>query len=44
MILSGGVFLATGSSDNVIRVYSYGAHTFEKICELEAHGVSVVVF
>ena len=40
---AGGVFLATGNSDSVIRVYAFGAATFEKICELEAHNVSTHV-
>ncbi|XP_060082031.1 bromodomain and WD repeat-containing protein 3-like [Ylistrum balloti] len=33
----GGVFLATGSADHVIRVYFLHVTTPEKICELEAH-------
>ncbi|XP_052086696.1 bromodomain and WD repeat-containing protein 3-like isoform X1 [Mytilus californianus] len=33
----GGVFLATGSSDHVVRVYFVHGKTPEKICELEAH-------
>ncbi|KAK3098508.1 hypothetical protein FSP39_020204 [Pinctada imbricata] len=33
----GGVFLATGSADHVIRVYFLHGTTPEKICELEAH-------
>ena len=37
---AGGYFLAAGSSDSVIRVYSF--HTFSplKICELDRHTVS----
>jgi len=35
--LTGGVFLATGSSDHVVRVYSSVTGTPEKICELEMH-------
>lgn len=33
----GGMFLATGNSDHVIRVYFLHAQAPEKICELEAH-------
>ncbi|ESP01057.1 hypothetical protein LOTGIDRAFT_140025, partial [Lottia gigantea] len=33
----GGMFLATGNSDHVIRVYFLHATAPEKICELEAH-------
>jgi WD40 repeat protein len=36
----GGVFLATGNSDHVVRVYFVYGNTQEKICELEAHTVS----
>lgn len=35
----GGVFLATGSTDHVIRVYYFSGNVPEKICELEAHVV-----
>lgn len=35
--LIGGIFLATGSSDHVVRVYSSVSGTPEKICELEMH-------
>lgn len=38
----GGVFLATGSSDHVVRVYFVHGKTPEKICELEAHTVSIL--
>ena len=38
----GGIFLATGNSDHVIRVYCLSAMTPEKICELEAHSVSII--
>ncbi|KAM9316037.1 PH-interacting protein [Gastrophryne carolinensis] len=34
---SGGMFLATGSSDHVIRVYYFGSGQPEKISELEFH-------
>ena len=40
----GGMFLATGNSDNVIRVYFLHPTTPEKICELEAHKVSLCLF
>ncbi|XP_046581352.1 bromodomain and WD repeat-containing protein 3-like [Haliotis rubra] len=33
----GGLFLATGNTDNVIRVYFFHNTNPEKICELEAH-------
>uniref|UniRef100_A0A4W3H5X2 Bromo domain-containing protein n=1 Tax=Callorhinchus milii TaxID=7868 RepID=A0A4W3H5X2_CALMI len=33
----GGMFLATGSSDHVIRIYYFGSGTAEKISELESH-------
>ena len=42
LIIVGGVFLATGSSDYVIRVFSFTALIPEKICELEAHTVSAL--
>ena len=35
----GGIFLATGSADQVIRVYCFSGVFPEKICELEAHTV-----
>lgn len=38
----GGVFLATGSADHVIRVYFLHATKPEKICELESHSVCFV--
>jgi len=37
---AGGVFLATGSSDAVVRVYCFIGNVPEKIGELEAHTVS----
>ncbi|GFN80856.1 bromodomain and WD repeat-containing protein 3, partial [Plakobranchus ocellatus] len=37
----GGVFLATGSSDHVVRVYFLHATGIDKICELEAHADKV---
>ncbi|CAI9738520.1 PH-interacting protein-like isoform X2 [Octopus vulgaris] len=33
----GGIFLATGSSDHVVRVYCFMSTVPEKICELESH-------
>ena len=41
LIVSGGIFLATGSADQVIRVYSFTSNFPEKICELEAHTVCI---
>ena len=35
--LSSGIFLATGNSDSVVRVYCMAQSVPEKICELEAH-------
>lgn len=37
----GGIFLTTGNSDSVVRIYSYNFGRFEKIAELDAHKVSV---
>ena len=39
----GGMFVATGNSDNVIRVYFLYASEPNKICELEAHTVGALV-
>lgn len=36
---TGGMFLATGSTDHVIRMYFFGSETPEKIAELESHAV-----
>nr|XP_033797347.1 bromodomain and WD repeat-containing protein 1 isoform X2 [Geotrypetes seraphini] len=33
----GGMFLATGSTDHIIRIYYFGCETPEKIAELEGH-------
>ncbi|XP_060090216.1 bromodomain and WD repeat-containing protein 1 [Heteronotia binoei] len=33
----GGMFLATGSTDHVIRIYYFGSEIPEKIAELESH-------
>lgn len=43
MIFTGGMFLATGSTDHVIRMYFFGSETPEKIAELESHAVSKIV-
>uniref|UniRef100_A0A672INW2 Pleckstrin homology domain interacting protein n=1 Tax=Salarias fasciatus TaxID=181472 RepID=A0A672INW2_SALFA len=37
---AGGMFLATGSTDHIIRVYYFGSGQPEKISELESHTVS----
>uniref|UniRef100_A0A6Q2ZDP4 Bromo domain-containing protein n=1 Tax=Esox lucius TaxID=8010 RepID=A0A6Q2ZDP4_ESOLU len=37
---AGGMFLATGSTDHIIRVFYFGSGQPEKISELEAHTVS----
>lgn len=37
---SGGIFLATGSTDDVIRIYYLGSGSPEKISELHEHTVS----
>uniref|UniRef100_A0A8D2Q790 Bromodomain and WD repeat domain containing 1 n=1 Tax=Varanus komodoensis TaxID=61221 RepID=A0A8D2Q790_VARKO len=37
----GGMFLATGSTDHVIRMYYFGSETPEKIAELESHADKV---
>lgn len=39
-VSSGGMFLATGSTDHIIRVYYFGSGQPEKISELESHTVS----
>uniref|UniRef100_A0A672IPT1 Pleckstrin homology domain interacting protein n=1 Tax=Salarias fasciatus TaxID=181472 RepID=A0A672IPT1_SALFA len=36
---AGGMFLATGSTDHIIRVYYFGSGQPEKISELESHTV-----
>uniref|UniRef100_A0AAR2K8J4 Bromo domain-containing protein n=1 Tax=Pygocentrus nattereri TaxID=42514 RepID=A0AAR2K8J4_PYGNA len=38
----GGVFLATGSTDDVIRIYYLGSGSPEKIAELDSHTVRMV--
>ncbi len=40
MSISGGYFVAAGSSDSVIRVYSFHTYSPLKICELDRHTVS----
>ncbi|XP_062454999.1 bromodomain and WD repeat-containing protein 1 isoform X1 [Rhea pennata] len=37
----GGMFLATGSTDHVIRMYFFGSEAPEKIAELESHADKV---
>lgn len=37
----GGMFLATGSTDDVIRIYYLGSGTPEKISELHDHTVRI---
>lgn len=37
----GGMFLATGSTDDVIRIYYLGSGTPEKISELHEHTVRI---
>ncbi len=39
LYIPGGIFLATGSTDQVVRVYYLSGAQMEKICELEAHTV-----
>ncbi|XP_067852945.1 bromodomain and WD repeat-containing protein 3 isoform X2 [Heptranchias perlo] len=39
---SGGMFIATGSTDHVIRVYYLGSGSPEKISELESHTDKVI--
>lgn len=41
--ITGGMFLATGSTDHVIRMYYFGSETPEKIAELENHAVSNIM-
>jgi len=43
MLVIGGVFLATGSSDAVVRVYCFVGVVPEKIGELEAHTVIIII-
>lgn len=35
----GGMFIATGSTDHVIRIYYLGSESPEKMAELESHTV-----
>lgn len=41
IFILGGMFLATGSTDHVIRMYFLGFEVPEKIAELESHTVSI---
>ena len=37
----GGIFMATGNTDHVVRIYGFNETTkFAKIAELPSHGVS----
>jgi len=40
IFIAGGYFLAAGSSDSVIRVYSFHTYSPLKICELDRHTVN----
>uniref|UniRef100_A0A669QF63 Pleckstrin homology domain interacting protein n=1 Tax=Phasianus colchicus TaxID=9054 RepID=A0A669QF63_PHACC len=40
---AGGMFLATGSTDHIIRVYFFGSGQPEKISELEFHTVNTLL-
>ncbi len=42
--ISGGMFLSTGSTDHIIRVYYFGDGQPEKISELETHTVCNAFF
>lgn len=39
--LLGGMFITTGSTDHVIRIYYLGSEIPEKIAELESHTVGI---
>lgn len=39
LLSSGGMFMATGSTDHMIRVYYLGAETPMKVAEMDAHTV-----
>lgn len=41
LFVLGGMFLATGSTDHVIRMYFLGSGSPEKIAELESHTVGL---
>ena len=41
-IFIGGMFLATGSTDDVIRIYFLGCGNPEKVSELHEHTVSIL--
>lgn len=38
-LYTGGMFLATGSTDDVIRIYYLGSGSPEKLAELDSHTV-----
>lgn len=39
LLCIGGMFMATGSTDHMIRVYYLGAETPMKVAEMDAHTV-----
>lgn len=39
LLFAGGMFMATGSTDHMIRVYYLGAETPMKVAEMDAHTV-----
>lgn len=39
LLFTGGMFMATGSTDHMIRVYYIGAETPMKVAEMDAHTV-----
>uniref|UniRef100_A0A8C4VDM6 Bromodomain and WD repeat-containing protein 1 n=1 Tax=Falco tinnunculus TaxID=100819 RepID=A0A8C4VDM6_FALTI len=41
---SGGMFIATGSTDHVIRIYYLGSESPEKMAELESHTNLMILF
>lgn len=43
LLFIGGMFMATGSTDHMIRVYYLGAETPMKVAEMDAHTVKRTV-
>lgn len=43
-LYTGGMFLATGSTDDVIRIYYLGSGSPEKLAELDSHTVRALSF
>ena len=43
-VCPGGMFLATGSTDHIIRVFYFGSGQPQKISELESHTVSASMY